>query len=68
MPGLAYPFVFECSSCGEETTVTRTDARDLSPDPDHRGAFELVLQTRGWTKSRDGRSAYCSDCTEERSR
>lgn len=30
MPGLTYPFAFECESCGTEATVTRTEAPVLA--------------------------------------
>ncbi|MCS3662024.1 DNA-directed RNA polymerase subunit RPC12/RpoP [Salinibacter ruber] len=30
MPGLSYPFVYECTNCGEETTITgEDDKRDI---------------------------------------
>ena len=50
MPGLSYPFVYECSNCDRETTVTREDARGLYPDPDSFNAVEVVLQERGWAR------------------
>jgi hypothetical protein len=52
MPGLSYPFVYECSSCGTETTVTREDARGLYPDPDSPNAVDIVLQERGWMRGK----------------
>jgi len=65
MPGLTYPFVFECEECGTEATVTRAEARDLYPNPDSLTAVDEVLgQKKGWTQSRAG--AYCPGCTEER--
>jgi len=48
MPSLSYPFVFECCGCNEETTVTRSDARGVYPDPDLPNAAEIVLQEGGW--------------------
>jgi hypothetical protein len=61
MAGLTYPFVFECEKCGIEATVTRTQARDLYPNPDSITAVDVVLeQELGWTK--DTRGAYCPDC------
>ena len=64
MPGLAYPFVFECSNCGNETKVTRSNALDLHPDPDDRGALDTVLQYRGWMKAPMDNALYCPDCVE----
>jgi hypothetical protein len=65
MPGLSYPFVFECESCDRETTVTRAEARDLYPNPDSLTAVDMVLeQEKGWTQGTSG--AYCPDCTEGR--
>jgi hypothetical protein len=67
MPGLSYPFVFECDSCGVEVEVTRDQATYMYPDPDNVDAVDVVLeQVHGWTK--DYRGAWCSDCeapTEE---
>ncbi len=61
MPGLSYPFVFECKKCGAEATVTRTEARDLYPNPDSLTAVDEVLQQeKGWTNGERG--AYCPDC------
>ncbi len=65
MPGLSYPFVFECESCDRETTVTRAEARDLYPNPDSLTAVDVVLeQEKGWTQGTSG--AYCPDCIEVR--
>ena len=65
MPGLTYPFVFECESCGTEATVTRAEARDLHTNPDSLTAVDMVLeQKKGWAQSRAG--AYCPDCIEGR--
>lgn len=55
MPDLAYPFVFDCSECGKETTVERSDARGLYPDPDTQGAPDAVLEHRGWRKAQRDR-------------
>jgi Zn finger protein HypA/HybF involved in hydrogenase expression len=61
MSGLSYSFVFECEECGTEATVTRTEARDLYPNPDSLTAVDEALQQeKGWTKSTWG--AYCPDC------
>ena len=65
MPGLTYPFIFECEECGTEATVTRAEARDLYPNPDSLTAVDEVLeQEKGWAQSRAG--AYCPNCTEGR--
>ena len=61
MPGLSYPFVFECDSCGAEATVTRSQARDLFVTPDSLDAVdEVLIQVHGWTKDRRG--VWCKDC------
>ncbi|MCS3613526.1 hypothetical protein GGP50_003300 [Salinibacter ruber] len=65
MPGLTYPFVFECEECSTEATVTRAEARDLYPNPDSLTAVdEVIEQKKGWTQGASG--AYCPDCTEAR--
>lgn len=61
MPGLSYPFVFLCERCGEETTVTRSEARDLYPNPDSLNAPDMVLEQRGWVRQIDD-TLLCSDC------
>ncbi len=64
MPGLSYPFVFECNECGAETSVTRAEARDLYPNPDSLTAVDEVLQQeKGWTQRAS--AAYCPDCSPE---
>lgn len=63
MPGLSYPFVYECSNCGTETTVTRTDARDYYPNPDSFNAVEVVLEQRGWVRGELEELLFCPDCT-----
>ena len=62
MPGLSYPFVYECSACGNETTVTREDARGLYPDPDSLNAADVVLEQRGWMRSEVEEMLLCLDC------
>lgn len=64
MPRLDYPFVFECSNCDVETTVTRQDARDLYPDPDSIDAVHMVLRDRGWLRDEIDRLIWCPDCAE----
>lgn len=62
MPGLDYPFAYECSNCGAETTVTREEARGLYPDPDSFNAVEGVLQERGWIRGELEEMLFCPDC------
>jgi len=67
MPGLSYPFVYECSNCDRETTVTREDARGLYPDPNSFNAVEVVLEQRGWMHGEFDRSIFCPDCVGDTS-
>ena len=67
MPGLSYPFVHECCGCGNETTVTRDDARDLYPDPDSLNAVDVVLEQRGWMRGEVEEMLFCPDCTTDAS-
>ena len=61
VPGLFYPFVFTCESCGTEVKVTRAEARDLSSNPDSLDAVDMALrQEHRWMKDRRG--TYCPDC------
>jgi hypothetical protein len=62
MPGLSYPFVYECSGCGNETTVTRDDARGLYPDPDSLNAVDVVLEQRGWMRDEIEELLFCPEC------
>ncbi len=64
MPGLSYPFVYECTNCGEETTITRPEARDLAINPDSFDAVEIVLQQRGWLRDEINDLLWCSSCAE----
>ncbi|WP_251942268.1 hypothetical protein [Salinibacter ruber] len=64
MPGLTYPFVFECDNCGTETTVTREDARDSGLHPDMNQAVDVVLEMRGWVDGPKGYLVFCPDCTD----
>jgi hypothetical protein len=59
-----YPFAFKCAGCDEETTVERSDARGLAPNPDSMSAVEIVLDERGWLQDEiDGR-LLCPGCTD----
>ena len=62
MPGLSYPFVYECSGCGNETTVTRDDARGLYLDLDSLNAVDVVLEQRGWMRGEMEELLFCPDC------
>ena len=62
MPNLSYPFAYECSNCGAETTVTREDARGLYPDPDSVNAAKVVLQERGWMRGEIEGQLFCPGC------
>jgi hypothetical protein len=64
MPGLSYPFVYECSNCDRETTVERVDARDLHTNPDSINALEIVLQQRGWLRDELKGLLFCPDCAD----
>ena len=59
---LSSPFVYECSGCGNETTVTREDARGLYPDPDSLNAAEVVLEQRGWMRGEIEELVFCPKC------
>ena len=59
----SYPFVYECSNCGDETTVTREDAHGFYPDPDSLNAVEVVLQERGWMSGKAEDMLFCPNCT-----
>lgn len=63
MPGLSYPFIFECPHCDRETTVKRVDALSAYPDPNSLEAIDVVLASRGWVKCMGGRC--CPDCASE---
>jgi len=62
MPGLSYPFTYECSNCSAETTVTRADARILYPNPESFNAVEVVLEQRGWMRGEIDGVLFCPDC------
>jgi len=62
MTGLSYPFVYECSGCGNETTVTREGARGLYPDPDSPNALNVVLEQRGWMRGEIEELLFCPEC------
>jgi len=62
MAGLDYPFHYACTNCDSETTITRTDSRDVHPNPDSINAHVLVLRTRGWLKDEIEGFLWCPDC------
>lgn len=62
MPGLSYPFVYECEQCGQETIVGRPEARDAYPlNPNSLNPPDVVLEQRGWVRQKD-RTLLCPDC------
>ena len=63
MPGLDYPFVYECTNCNEETTVRRKDTRGLYPDPESPNAVKVVLEDRGWMRGKPEEMLFCPNCT-----
>jgi len=60
MPGLSYPYLFQCFDCGERMTIKRSDASDLYDDPDSYNALNTVLKERGWVQAFNG--VFCPDC------
>ncbi len=62
MPGLDYPFDFECTNCGEETAVHRSDAIGLNHDPDSMDAPLMVLDRRNWLRDEDEDLLLCPAC------
>lgn len=62
-----FPYVFECSFCGEEQRVTWREAVDYAPEQrTPADATEKVLQTiHGWWQLPEG--VTCPDCIEESS-
>jgi subtilase family serine protease len=63
MPAPDYPFVFECTTCGQETTVTREDALGLYSDPESVNAVSVVLEQRGWMRGTSEEMLFCPACT-----
>jgi len=61
MPGLSFPFIYECSGCRNETTVTRGDARGLYPIFDSSNAAEVVLEQRGWMRGEVEKMLLCPE-------
>lgn len=64
MPGLSYPYRFQCKKCGEHIVIERSDARDLYDDPDSHSALNAVLKDRGWVQAFSG--IFCPDCAGEK--
>ena len=62
MAGLTYPFVYECSNCDTEITITRTEAHDVHPNPDSLNSHALVLRTRGWMRDEIEGLLWCPAC------
>jgi len=65
MPGLDYPFVFECTNCGEETTIHRSAAEDLNHDPDSMEAALMILDRRDWLRDEDEDLLLCPACAAD---
>lgn len=67
MPGLGYPFVFECSGCDNEIVVDRDAVRDAfqlsMPDFDSLDTINAVLHRRGWMRDELDHYLFCPDCT-----
>lgn len=63
MPGLSYPYHFQCRDCGEQTVIKRSEACDLHSEPDSFNAIDAVLKHRGWVQAFNG--IYCPDCAGE---
>ena len=66
MAGLTYPFVYECSNCDSETTIRRTDSRDVHSNPDSLNSHALVLRTRGWMRDEIEGLLWCPACIRGR--
>lgn len=64
MPGLDYPYHFQCKKCGVRTVVERSDATDLQDDPTSSKALSKVLKHRGWEQGFNG--VLCPDCAGEK--
>lgn len=60
MPGLSYPYRFQCVRCGERLKIERSDAEDVSDDPDSVTAVTLTLGEHGWERSSEG--VRCPSC------
>ena len=65
MAGLTYPFVYECTNCDNVTTITRTDSREVHPNPDSLNSHALVLRTRGWMRDELEGLLWCPNCIPE---
>lgn len=62
MPGLSYPYHFQCKRCGVRTVIERSDATDLHDEPNSSKALSKVLKHREWEQVFDG--VLCPDCTD----
>ena len=63
MPGASYPFVFECSHCGADTLIRRTEAREVLPSQTAQSILDTVLRRRGWRRDPVDLTLYCPNCT-----
>jgi hypothetical protein len=66
MPGLSYPFVFECSNCENQIIIDRGTAQDVSelsePDFDSLDTINAVLHQRGWMRDELDHYLFCPEC------
>lgn len=71
MPGLPYPFVFECSNCDNEITVDRDAVREVfqffEPDFDSLDTVNAVLHQRGWLRDEIDHLIFCPECARDTS-
>jgi hypothetical protein len=66
MPGLSYPFVFECSNCENQIIIDRGTVGDLfklsAPDFDFFYTINAVHHQRGWMRDELDHYLFCPDC------
>lgn len=66
MTVLDYPVVYECAACGQALTVTREDARQVSPTLDALDALDRALEERGWVRGEVEARPFCPNCVNTR--
>lgn len=66
MPGLSYPFVFECANCDNEIVVDRDAVRDAfqlsEPDFHSLDTINAVLRQQGWMRDELDHMIWCPEC------
>jgi hypothetical protein len=66
MPGLTYPFVFECANCDRRITVDRDAVRAVfrfgEPDFNSFDTINAVLYQRGWLRDSFEHRIFCPHC------